>query len=80
MDNSWENKNDTLTKDFQFKGFNEAVKFVNNIAKEANKLDHHPDILIHDYKHVKITLTTHCEGSKVTDKDHVLAKIIDGLA
>jgi len=41
-------------------------------------LDHHPDVLVHSYKKVKIMLKTHSEG-KITDKDYELADLIDGL-
>ena len=75
---NWEKKNETLVKEFEMKNFSEAVDFVNKIAPLANDADHHPDILIHSYKKVKITLTTHDEG-KVTEKDYDLAKQIDSL-
>lgn len=76
---NWEEKNNTLIKDFKFSGFNEAVEFVNKVAELANKADHHPNILIHGYSNVEIRLTTHSELSKVTQKDHDLAKQIDSL-
>lgn len=70
---------ETLEKEFTLKNFTDALGFVNKIGIEAEKLDHHPDILIHSYKKVKITLTTHSKG-KVTEKDYQLAKIINNLA
>lgn len=76
---NWEEKNNTLIKDFKFKGFNEAVEFVNKVAELANKADHHPDILIHGYSNVEVRLTTHSELSTVTQKDHDLAEQIDNL-
>lgn len=76
---NWEEKNNTLIKDFKFSGFNEAVEFVNKVAELANKADHHPDILIHNYSNVEIRLTTHSKLSKVTQKDHDLAEQIDSL-
>lgn len=76
---NWEEKDNKLTKEFSFKGFNDALNFVNKVASLANQANHHPDILIHDYKKVTITLTTHCEGNTVTEKDHALAKQIDKL-
>ena len=76
---NWEEKNNTLIKDFKFKGFTQAVEFVNKVAELANKADHHPDILIHGYSNVEIRLTTHSELSKVTQKDHDLAEQIDNL-
>ena len=77
---NWVEENDILKKDFRFKGFNEAIAFVNAVAKEANQANHHPDILIHGYSNVEIRLSTHSAGSTVTEKDYALAKIIDDLA
>lgn len=75
---NWEKKDDHLVKEFELKDFTEAVDFVQKIAPLANKADHHPDVLIHSYKKVKITLTTHSEG-KITEKDYDLAKDIDKI-
>ncbi|MFW6277375.1 MAG: 4a-hydroxytetrahydrobiopterin dehydratase [Prolixibacteraceae bacterium] len=75
---NWEKKDNYLVKEFGFEDFTEAVNFVNKIVPLANKANHHPDILIHSYKKVKVTLTTHDEG-KVTEKDYDLAKEIDKI-
>ena len=75
---NWTQEKNTLTKNFGFKDFVSAIDFVNKIAKEAEALNHHPDILIHGYKNVKITLSTH-DQDKVTKKDFELAKRIDKL-
>lgn len=69
----------SLVKDFSFKSFQEAMKFVNQVAKIAEDLNHHPDILIHDYNQVKITTTTHDQGNKITQKDKNLVKKIEAL-
>ena len=76
---TWEEKNNTLIKDFKFSGFKEAMTFVNKVAELANAENHHPDILIHGYSNVEIRLTTHSAKSTVTEKDHNLAKKIDEL-
>ena len=74
----WKIENDLLTKEFEFKNFIEAVQFVNNILPLAQEMDHHPDILIHSYKKVKVMLYTHSE-KKITQKDYSLAKKIDEI-
>jgi 4a-hydroxytetrahydrobiopterin dehydratase len=48
---------------------------VGEAAEEAN---HHPDILIHGWNKVRLTLSTHSEG-RVTDADHAMAERIDGI-
>lgn len=42
-------------------------------------MDHHPDVNIHSYNKLKITLSTHSEGG-VTENDFKLAGLIDKLA
>ena len=65
-------------RDYKFKDFVQAVAFVNAVAGAAEEANHHPDILIHGWNKVRLTLSTHSEG-KVTQADHDLAAGIDGL-
>lgn len=67
-----------ISKDFERKNFLDAVAFVNEIAPMAEKADHHPDVMIHDYKNVEVLLSTHSEGG-VTKKDIFLANMINEL-
>jgi 4a-hydroxytetrahydrobiopterin dehydratase len=75
---NWKTENNKLTNEIVFANFVKAVKFVNQIVPLAEKANHHPDILIHSYKKVKIELFTHSEG-KITDKDYQLAGEIEKL-
>ena len=75
---AWINDDNMLIKDFEFEDFKGAISFVTKIADIAEKMNHHPNILIHDYKHVRVTLATHSEG-KVTSKDIELSRQIDGI-
>ena len=72
----WKTENNKLVKEYEFKNFVQAVDFVNKIVPLAEKADHHPDLLIHSYKKVRVELMTHSEG-KITQKDYDLAKEID---
>jgi len=74
---NWEENNNKIQKTFTFANFGEALGFVNKVGALAEEADHHPDILLHDYKHVTITMTTHSAGSVVTEKDRELADKID---
>jgi 4a-hydroxytetrahydrobiopterin dehydratase len=73
---NWIRVNKTLRKEFTFKDFAEALAFVNTVAALAEEQNHHPDLLLYNYKHVRITLTTHSEG-KVTEADYKMAELID---
>lgn len=75
----WKTENDRLKKAFEFNDFSEALQFVNKIGELAENKKHHPDILLRDYKFVDISLTTHDNGNKITEKDVELAQLIDGL-
>lgn len=75
---NWIKNKDQLTKEFIFKNFKEAIKFVNSVAQLAEDHNHHPDILIYGYKNVRLTLSTHNEG-KITEKDYKLAEDIDNV-
>jgi 4a-hydroxytetrahydrobiopterin dehydratase len=74
----WQEQNNAISKEFEFSNFVEAVGFVNKILPIAQAADHHPDLLIHSYKKVRVTLSTHSEG-RVTQKDRMLAEQIDAL-
>ena len=74
----WEIIKGKLSKEFEFNDFTEVIKFVNKIASLAEKENHHPDLFIHSYKKLRITLFTHSEN-KITEKDYDLDKKIDGL-
>ena len=65
-------------RDYEFKDFVAAMAFVNRVADAAEEVNHHPDILVHDWNKVRLTLTTHSAG-KLTDNDHAMAQRIDGL-
>ncbi|WP_372950439.1 4a-hydroxytetrahydrobiopterin dehydratase [Mariniphaga sp.] len=75
---NWETENNKLVKEFKLENFEDAVSFVNQIMPLAEASDHHPDVLIHSYKKVKVMLFTHSEG-KITEKDYNLAKQIDAV-
>lgn len=70
----WSLKGRSIEREFKFKGFREAMEFVNKVAALAEVEDHHPDICIF-YNKVQITLSTH-KVSGHSCKDFVLgAKI-----
>ena len=72
---AWKKKNAAITRTYQFKDFPPAVKFVNAVARLAEKAWHHPDIDIR-WNKVTLTLTTHDAGG-LTEKDFELAKKFD---
>ena len=75
--NGWAIQNELLVKEFVFSTFQDAINFVNAVAKIADEVDHHPDIFI-SYSKVKISLITHDLG-QISEKDYLLAKEIEFL-
>ncbi|HEX4744998.1 MAG TPA: 4a-hydroxytetrahydrobiopterin dehydratase [Candidatus Limnocylindria bacterium] len=75
----WERDGASITKRYRFKGFKSAIAFVDRVAEVVNKANHHPDIHVEHYKHVRIVLTTHkVKGLSQADID--VARAIDGVA
>lgn len=73
----WKKKRATLERTFVFKDFPAAIRFVNAVARRAEKAWHHPDIDIR-WNRVTLTLTTHDAGG-LTRKDFTLAKQFNSL-
>jgi 4a-hydroxytetrahydrobiopterin dehydratase len=71
----WKRKGRFITKTFEFGEFMDGIKFVNETAATAEKLDHHPDIHIR-WTAVRLEIQTHDEGG-VTALDIKLATEIE---
>jgi len=68
-----------IRRQFKFKDFVEAMKFVNKVADLAESEGHHPDIKI-VYNRVNLDLFTHAVGG-LSENDFIMAaKINDILA
>jgi 4a-hydroxytetrahydrobiopterin dehydratase len=74
----WRQEDESLVRDYEFKDFAAAMAFVNQVAEAAEEANHHPDILVHGWNKVRLTLTTHSEG-KLTDNDRAMAERIDAI-
>ncbi|MGB5107113.1 MAG: 4a-hydroxytetrahydrobiopterin dehydratase [Candidatus Zixiibacteriota bacterium] len=67
-----------LRSQFQTLNFSNGVAFINQIARVADELNHHPDVLL-TYPRVTIDIYTHDVGG-ITEFDFELAKRISALA
>ena len=74
---AWKKTGAAIARTYQFKDFPAAIKFVDKLAKLAEKAWHHPDIDIR-WNKVTLVLSTHDAGG-VTEKDFSLAKQFDRL-
>jgi 4a-hydroxytetrahydrobiopterin dehydratase len=74
----WHWHEQSIVRDLRFPDFAGAIAFVDRVAVEAEELGHHPDILVHGWNKVRLTLSTHSQGG-LTDADFELAARIDRL-
>jgi len=76
----WQRGEDrSIVRERTFADFAAALAFVNRVAELAEAANHHPDILLHGWKKVRLTLSTHSQGG-LTDADFQLASQIDRVA
>jgi 4a-hydroxytetrahydrobiopterin dehydratase len=74
----WKREGDEIVKDWNFSDFAEAMGFANRVADTAEAANHHPDILVHGWNKVRLSLTNHAAGG-LTDVDFVMARKFDEL-
>ncbi|WP_436717225.1 4a-hydroxytetrahydrobiopterin dehydratase [Roseiconus lacunae] len=77
---SWElDQNATLIyRKVNCKTFVRAVEMINRITEVAEREQHHPDLHLTGYRHLKIVLTTHAIGG-LSENDFILAAQIDRI-
>jgi 4a-hydroxytetrahydrobiopterin dehydratase len=75
---AWRQEGESLVRDLEFDDFKAALACVNRVAEAAEKANHHPDVLLHDWNKVRLTLSTQSDGG-LTDDDRAMAETIDGL-
>ena len=75
----WRRDGDAIVRDIKLEDFAAAMGFANAVAALAEAANHHPDILIHGWNRVRLTLSTH-SADGLTQSDLDLARGIDGLS
>ena len=76
--NGWSQEGINLVHDFKFEDFKAALAFINQVGELAENANHHPNMTLHDYNRVSISLTSHSDGG-ITPNDTALAAEIDKL-
>ncbi len=51
-----------IVRDYKLDNFADAISLVNRVAEAAEERNHHPDILIHGWNNVRLSLTNHAAG------------------
>jgi 4a-hydroxytetrahydrobiopterin dehydratase len=75
----WKREGEHIVRDWELKDFAAAIAFVNKVAEVAEAANHHPDIIVHGWNKVRLSVTNHSAGG-LTDADFNLAEQIDALA
>ena len=75
----WRREGPAIVRDLRFDDFAAAMAYVNRVAEVAEELNHHPDILVHGWNRVRLTVTNHSAGG-LTQADFVLAGRLDQLS
>ena len=74
----WERERDELVREWRFDSFAEAIEFVNAVAEVAEDSNQHPDIYVHGWNKVKLSLTTPAAGG-LTEDDFAMALKLDRI-
>jgi 4a-hydroxytetrahydrobiopterin dehydratase len=73
----WKLEGKEIVRRYEFPDFAAAMVFVNQVAEQAEKAGHHPDIDIR-YNKVRLALVSHDKGG-LTKRDMAMAVTIDSL-
>ena len=74
----WTREGENIVRDWKLEDFAAAIAFVNRVADVAEAANHHPDILLHGWNKVRLSVTNHSAGG-LTDADFELARQVDDL-
>lgn len=74
----WRLEGKEIVRTFTLAGFPAAMEFVNRVATQAEKVDHHPDILI-QYNKVTLRLSTH-DADGLSPRDFAFAHAVNAFA
>jgi 4a-hydroxytetrahydrobiopterin dehydratase len=74
----WSEVGGSIQRTYQFHDFLAAMRFVDAVAGHAERVQHHPDMLIR-WNKVTLTLSTHDAGG-ITEKDFQSAAAYDTMA
>ncbi len=75
---TWRREGATIVREVKCENFMAAIALVGEVAQLAERADHHPDIFVHSWNQLRLTLSTHSEGG-VTEADVALSRQLDAL-
>ncbi len=78
LSDGWSATGTALVRSVEFDSFLTAVRFIDELAPVAERLDHHPDLRL-SWRTVELNLSTHSAGG-LTALDFELARELDAIA
>jgi 4a-hydroxytetrahydrobiopterin dehydratase len=75
----WKHAGEHIVRDWKWGDFAEAIAFVNRVAEAAEEANRHPDIIVHGWNKVRLSLTNHSAGG-LTAVDFEMAGKLDEVA
>ena len=75
--NGWIYDNNKIKKELHFRSYMDSIDFINSVAKKAEQLNHHPNLIV-GYCKVVIEFTSHDLGGVTIDCLN-MAKYIDSI-
>ena len=73
----WTQSGGVIQRTFAFPDFVHSMRFVDEVAEEAERVQHHPDIMVR-YSKVALALSTHDAGG-ISQKDFDFAAAADRI-
>jgi 4a-hydroxytetrahydrobiopterin dehydratase len=74
---TWELKENHISKTFEFKNYYQVLAFVNAVAWMTHREDHHPDMMV-SYNKCRVEYSTHAIGG-LSENDFICAAKVDAL-
>ena len=73
----WVFEDNTIYKEYTFKNYMDSIRFIQDLAIEAEKENHHPDMIVGWCK-IKVSFTSHDKGG-VTEECIAMAKVAEKI-
>jgi 4a-hydroxytetrahydrobiopterin dehydratase len=73
---AWSVEDGKLTREVQVQNFRAALALVNRLGEIAEHENHHPDLCVHGWNHVRIELYTHTAHG-ISENDFIMAAKFD---
>ncbi len=75
---AWIVERDRIRRDFRLASFAAAMDFINRVAAVAERVGHHPNIRLHEWRFVELEVYSHDSGG-LTTRDVDLVAAIDAM-